>query len=198
MGHDRPKDPGFTPSGRAPGGRAALILLLAIALIWGAVAAAVLWNAGARADRELASHRHRVQATTTGQAKDSPVAARFGVDQQSVAPAVWRYPENVPRSGTVHVPARTPQGRTVTIWVDDTGAPARPPGGTGDRALTSFAGGSFAAVTAGAVGAGVLVLVRRRTEARRLAVWEQEWEEVEPAWSGRLRRRGSAPESDDD
>ncbi|KQX46249.1 MULTISPECIES: hypothetical protein [unclassified Streptomyces] len=197
MDHRKRSEPRPTPSGPGRGGRATLVLVLTISLICGAVAAASLWSAGARADRALAAHRHRVQATTTGPARDPAVASRYGSTPRAVAPAVWEQPDHVRRSGTVHVPPRTPQGRTVKIWVDDNGTPARAPGGTADRALTSLSGGSFATASVGAIGAGVLVLVRRRTEALRLAVWEQEWEQVEPVWSGRLRR-GSAPGTDDD
>ncbi|WP_369148557.1 hypothetical protein [Streptomyces sp. R44] len=168
-----------------------------ISLICGAVAAASLWSSGARADRELAAHRHQVRATTTGPAKDPPVATRFGSTPSSVAPAVWEQPDHVRRSGTVHVPPRTPQGVTVTIWVDDTGTPARPPGSAADRVLTSISGGVVATAAVGAMGAGALLLVRRRTEVRRLAAWEREWEQVEPVWSGRFRR-GRAPGADDD
>ncbi|WP_051844956.1 hypothetical protein [Streptomyces globisporus] len=196
MDHHKRSDPRLAPSGRGPGKRAALILVLMAALICGAVAAGSLWNSGAKADRQLASHRHQVQATTTGPAKDAPAAARYGAKPQGVAPAVWEQPDHVRRSGTIHVPPRTPQGRTVTIWVDDTGTPARPPGSAADRALASLSGGSVAAASVGAIGAGALLLVRRRTEARRLAAWEQEWEQVEPVWSGRPRR-GSAPGTDD-
>ncbi|MFE7950519.1 hypothetical protein [Streptomyces sp. NPDC057426] len=195
MLHRETSESGITPPGR-PARRAALVFVLLIALICGAVTAGRLWNAGAEADGELAAHRHQVQATTTGPAKDPPVATRYGATPRSVAPAVWEQPDNVRRTGTIQVPPRTPQGRTVTIWVDDSGAPARPPGAA-DRALTSLLGGSIAAAAVGAIGAGALVLVRRRTEARRLAAWEQEWEQVEPVWSGRLRR-GSAPGADDD
>ncbi|WP_225800965.1 hypothetical protein [Streptomyces sp. NK15101] len=197
MDHHKRSDPRLTPPGRGAGERAALILVLMISLICGAVAAGMLWSTGVEADRELAAHRHQVRATTTGPAKEPSAAARYGSTPRAVAPAVWEQPDHVRRSGTVPVPPRTPQGRTVTIWVDDTGAPARPPGSAADRALTAGAGGSVATACAGAIGAGVLVLVRRRTEARRLAVWEQEWEQVEPVWSGRLRR-GSAPGTDDD
>lgn len=197
MDHRKRSEPRPPASGLGPRGRAALILVLTISLICGAVATASLWIAGAKADRELAAHRHQVQATTTGTAKDPPVATRYGSTPRALAPAVWEQPEHVRRSGTIHVPPRTPQGRTVTIWVDDTGTPARPPGSAADRALTSLSGGSVATASVGAIGAGVLALVRRRTEARRLAVLEQEWEEVEPVWSGRLRR-GSAPGTDDD
>ncbi|MFJ5834117.1 hypothetical protein [Streptomyces sp. NPDC093089] len=197
MDHRKRSEPRPTPSGWETGERAALILVLMISLICGAVAAGMLWSTGADADRELAAHRHQVRATTTGPAKEPPVAARYGSTPRAVAPAVWEQPDHIRRSGTIHVPPRTPQGRTVTIWVDDTGTPARPPGSAADRALTAGAGGSVATVAAGAIGAGVLVLVRRRTEARRLAAWEQEWEQVEPVWSGRLRR-GTAPGTDND
>ncbi|GGY43687.1 hypothetical protein [Streptomyces tanashiensis] len=172
--------------------RAAPVLVLAIALICGAVAAGMLWNAGARADRALAAHRHQVQATTTGRAVDPPAVSRQNVVPRSVAPAVWEYPDDVHRSGTVQVPPRTPQGRTVAVWVDDNGAPARPPATGADRALTALAGGTGAAAVAGAVGVGVIAAVRRCAEGGRLAAWEREWEQVEPVWSGRLRR-GSGP-----
>ncbi|MFJ5833704.1 hypothetical protein [Streptomyces sp. NPDC093089] len=193
MRHQEQSDPGPTaPGSGRPAGRTALTLLLAVALICGAVAAGMLWNAGNRAERALAVHRHQVQATTTGRAEEPPAATRQGVTTSAVAPAVWEYPDDVRRSGTVPVPPRTPQGRTVALWVDDHGAPTRPPGGTANLALTALAGGTATAAAAGAACAGVRTLVRRRAEGRRLAVWEREWEQVEPVWSGRLRR-GSGP-----
>ncbi|MDV9186715.1 hypothetical protein R6L23_00385 [Streptomyces sp. SR27] len=197
MDHHKRSDPRPTPSGWGPGARAALVLVLMISLICGVVATASLWNTGARADREIAAHRHQVRATTTAPAKDPPVATRYGATPKSVAPAVWEQPDHVLRYGTVHVPSGTPRGGTVTIWVDDAGTPARPAGSAVDRALTSFSGGSVAMASVGAIGAGALVLVRRRTGSRRLDAWEREWEQVEPVWSGRLRR-GSSPGADDD
>ncbi|WP_143664628.1 hypothetical protein [Streptomyces sp. NRRL B-24572] len=84
----------------------------------------------------------------------------------------------------------------MTIWVDDTGTPARPPGSAADRALTPVSGGGVATAAVGAMGAGALLSVRRRTEVRRLAAWEREWERGEPVWAGRFRP-GRAPEADD-
>lgn len=197
MSHQESLGSGGDLPSKGPVRRTVLVFVLMTALICGAVAAGTLWNAGARADRELAAHRHQVQATTTGPAKEPPVAARYGTKPQSVAPAVWEQPENVRRSGTIPVPPRTPQGRTVTIWVDDAGAPAQPQGSAADRALTSLSGGTAAAGVIGATGAGVVRLVRRRNEGHRLGAWEREWEQVEPLWSGRLHR-GSDAGGDDD
>ncbi|MFE2561777.1 hypothetical protein ACFXGT_38375 [Streptomyces sp. NPDC059352] len=195
MFHHEPSGSGTTPP-RRPAKRAALVFVLVIALVCGAVAAGILWTAGTKADRELAAHRHQVTATTTGPATESPVATRYGTKPQAVAPAVWEQPEHVRRSGSIHVPPRTPQGRAVTIWVDDAGAPARPPGSVADRALTSFSGGTAAAGVVGVTGAGALLLLRRWTEGHRLAAWEHEWERVEPVWSGRLHRGSGAGDGD--
>ncbi|MGW7305366.1 Rv1733c family protein [Streptomyces sp. NPDC054835] len=187
---------GTTPP-RRPARSAALVFVLLVAVICGAVAAGSLWSAGSETDRELAAHRRQVTATTTGPAKDSPAATRYGTKPQAVAPAVWEQPEHVRRSGNIHVPPRTPEGRAVTIWVDDAGSPARPPGSAADRALTSMSGGVAAAGVTGVTGAAVVLLVRRRNEGHRLAAWEREWEQVEPVWSGRLHRGSGAGDDDD-
>ncbi|MEV6327762.1 hypothetical protein [Streptomyces sp. NPDC051909] len=185
-----PDHPAAPLPGATPVAKAVVVLVLSLALICGAVAAGVLWNAGVSADRELALHRHRVTATTTEPAQDPPGAARYGAAPRAVAHAVWSYPKDVDRSGTVDVPPRTPRGQRVPLWVDDTGTPARPPGGAAERALTSVSGGTVAAGAVAACGAGALLLVRRRARDRRYAAWEREWEQVEPLWSGRLRRGG--------
>ncbi|MFF9011672.1 hypothetical protein ACF09C_01690 [Streptomyces sp. NPDC014870] len=197
MSHPESSSDGSIPLAKGSRGRAAYVLVLIVALVCGAVAAGMLWNAGARTDRELAAHRHQVKATTTGPAKDPPAADRYGTQPQALAPAVWEQPAHVSRTGTIHVPPRTPQGRTVTIWVDDAGTPARPPGSAADRAFTSLSGGIAAAGAVGVTGAGVVLLVRRQGEGHRLAAWEREWEQVEPVWSGRLHR-GSDAGGDDD
>ncbi|MFB7865072.1 hypothetical protein [Streptomyces sp. NPDC056069] len=190
MNSHQPSRPGPSSSPAGPARRTALVVVLAIAVVCGAVAAAVLWRAGAAADRELAAHRHQVTATTTGPAAQPAAGARYGAEPLFSAKAVWSYPKGVPRSGTVDVPARTPRGRAVTIWVDDAGAPARPPGGTADRAVTALAGGIATAGIATGAGAGV-VLLRRRSRAGGSADLEREWQRVEPVWSGRLRRGGT-------
>ncbi|MEU8758971.1 hypothetical protein [Streptomyces sp. NPDC048659] len=171
-----------------PGRRAALVFVLLLAVIVGAVTAGMLWTAGARADRALAVHRHEVTATTTGPAKEPQIATRFGGEAQAVAPAVWDYPAHVQRSGSVVVPPGSARGHTLAIWVDDSGTQARPPGDAANRALVAFSGGTATGVAVGAMGAGLLIFVRRTVDAHGLAAWEREWEQVEPVWSGRLRR----------
>ncbi|MFF8598011.1 hypothetical protein ACF065_05500 [Streptomyces sp. NPDC015232] len=195
MSHQEPVGRGPTVPGWGAASRSAVVLVCAIAAICGAVVAGTLWNVGARAAHEAVAHRHRVAATTTGRATEPPVGP--GVPPRSVAPAVWKFPDDVRRTGTVDVPPGTPQGRTVTVWVDDVGAPARPPASTADLALLpALAGGTVVAGAVAASGAGIGTLLRRRSDRLRLAAWDREWEQVEPVWSGRLRR-GSGPGSGD-
>ncbi|MFJ3612131.1 MULTISPECIES: Rv1733c family protein [Streptomyces] len=188
-----PHRTGPRPPHGGPGRRAAVIVVLTLALLCGAVAAGYLWSFGARADRIRAAHQHQVAATTTGPAREQAALARSGTETRALAPAVWEYPDGVRRSGTVEVPARTPQGRTVTVSVNDSGSPVRPTDGTSGRLLTSVAGGTATAAAVAATGSGVLALLRRRTDGRTLAALEREWEQIEPVWSGRLRR-GDGPD----
>ncbi|MFF2009575.1 hypothetical protein ACFVWY_10935 [Streptomyces sp. NPDC058195] len=184
------------PSGGGFQGRAVVVLVLVVALICGTVTAWLLWTAGAGADQARAERLHRVTATTTGTAQPSvPQAGQSGW-AESVAPAVWTYPKDVRRSGTIDVPPLTPRGRAVPVWVDAAGSPVRPPDSETEHVLTSFCGGAAAAATTGAATAGVLLVVRRRAEARTFAALEREWAQVEPVWSGRPRKGSGGPGAD--
>ncbi|NML51093.1 hypothetical protein HHL19_21595 [Streptomyces sp. R302] len=188
-----PPRTGPRPSRGGAGRRTAVIVVLTLALVCGAIAAGYLWSFGARAERARAARLHQVTATTTGAAREASALTRSGAANRAVAPARWEYPDGVRRSGTVEVPAGSPQGRTVTVTVDDSGAAVRRAGGSSDIVLTSLVGGTAAAGAVAATGAGVLVLLRRRIDGRTLAALEREWEQIEPVWSGRLRRE-SGPE----
>ncbi|GHG06985.1 hypothetical protein ACFFSH_16720 [Streptomyces filamentosus] len=181
------------PPRGGPGHRTAVVVVLALALVCGAIAAGYLWSFGARTERARAAQLHRVTATTTGAAGEASPLTRSGAANRAVAPARWEYPDGVRRSGTVEVPAGTPRGRTVAVTVDDSGTAVRRPGNSSDIMLISLAGGTATAGAVAATGAGALVLMRRRTDGRTSAALEREWEQVEPVWSGRLRR-GSGPE----
>ncbi|MCX5126916.1 hypothetical protein [Streptomyces sp. NBC_00347] len=150
-----------------------------------------VWNTQVRAAQAEALLRHRVSATTVGEA-DRALPARLNGARMATARAAWEYPASHRHSGTVLVPAGTPVGGTVTVWVDDAGREAPAPRPDGELASN--------AIAAGAAGFGVLVLSAggvvwlrlRRVEARSLAAWDREWDLVEPSWSGRLRRESGA------
>lgn len=186
-GDDSPASDGGL-SGTKPFGRLALVVAAVIALICGAMSAGTVWKAAARADTAIAAHRHRVIATTTDRAGTAP-AARYGATPLSAAPASWQYPGHIPRSGSIHVRAGTPKGNNVAIWVDDAGTyQAQPPPSLSQRVFTTMAVGGGAAGVAGLTATAAVLLARRRAMSRRLVAWEREWAEVEPVWTGRLRR----------
>ncbi|MGW6940225.1 Rv1733c family protein [Streptomyces xanthophaeus] len=173
---------------------AVFALSFLIAVLCGVVVTTAVWDSESRTAGETARHRHQIEATTVGPAERA-VSSRSGGNLRAVAPAVWEYPPAHQHAGTVPVPLGTSAGRPVTLWVDDAGTEAQAPSSEAQRALTAAAAG------AGALGLLVLVsgaVVRLRlllVETRTLAQWEDEWEAVEPRWSGRLRR-GRGPGND--
>ncbi|MEU5220656.1 hypothetical protein AB0G79_31265 [Streptomyces sp. NPDC020807] len=181
------------PSRAGAGRRTAVLVVLILALFCGTIAAGYLWDFVARTERARAAQLHQVTATTTGAAREPSALTRSGAASRAIAPALWEYPDGVRRSGTVEVPAGTPRGRTVTVTVDDSGTVVRRASSSSDIMLISLVGGTATAGAVAATGAGTLVVMRRRTDGCTFAALEREWEQVEPVWSGRLRR-GSGPE----
>ncbi|WNI20517.1 hypothetical protein [Streptomyces sp. ITFR-16] len=197
-----PSRPGGPPFGLPFGaseerqfGRPALVLAVIVALICGVLCAGVAWNADARSGQEAAAHRHRVVATTTDRARLVP-ETRYAGAPTATAPAAWEFPSHTPMTGTIHVEPGTPRGRTVAIWVNDSGTYLPQNSlSVSQRALTTMAFGIVATGLVGLAETGGVLLLRRRAMNRRLDAWEREWDEVEPVWTGRLRRE---PGHDDD
>jgi hypothetical protein len=150
----------------------------------------------ARAATE-SQQRHRVPAEVLAEerSEEHPTGNRF----RSV-PARWAGPDGVPVTGRVTLDPALPVGRTgvppraasaapgqqVTIWVDGSGQPTRPPA-TAEQASQA---GVVAAVVMVLLGLivlsggwiGVRALVARSNDRR----WERDWARVGPLWSGRV------------
>ncbi|MFJ6939710.1 hypothetical protein [Streptomyces sp. NPDC101132] len=164
---------------------AAFALACVLAVAVGVLAALAVRTADTRTAQAQAAHRHRVTATVTA-APTPAVAARSG-GRATTAQAVWRYPADVEHTGTVPVAPRTRARDRVPLWVDDRGEAARAPATARDIVLTAVGvGAGVCALTALCAG-GVVHLRLRRVQAQSLRAWEQEWEQVEPRWTGRLR-----------
>ncbi|WP_377268041.1 hypothetical protein [Peterkaempfera sp. SMS 1(5)a] len=163
----------------------AVTLLALVATVLSVVVTAALYRADLRSARDLAAHRHQVTATTLVAAPAGNVWLE-GTPQARI-PASWQYPAGRTHTGQLPVPAGTARGAAVATWVDDSGALASLPRSGTDlatsAALTGLAMASGSAVLCGTV----LGLGRRRIDQRLAVAWEQEWEQVEPRWSGRSR-----------
>ncbi|TDU74730.1 hypothetical protein [Streptomyces sp. KS 21] len=163
------------------------VLSFLIALLCGVVVTTAVWDSESRTARETARHRHQIEATTVGSAERA-VSSRSGGTSRVVAPAIWEYPAAHQHSDTISVPFGTPADRTVAIWVDDAGREAQAPSPEAQRALTAAAAGAGAFALLALASGAVIRLRLHLVETRSLALWEHEWEAVEPRWSGRLRR----------
>ncbi|WP_412078691.1 hypothetical protein ACLF6K_35315 [Streptomyces xanthophaeus] len=153
-----------------------------------------VWDTEVRAAHAEALHRHRVSATTVGEADRAP-PARFNSARMTTAQAAWEYPASHRHTDSVLVPAGTPVGGTVTVWVDDAGREALAPRSDGELASTAVAVGAAAFGVLVLSAGGAVWLRLRRVETRSLAARAREWDLVEPRWSGRIRRE---PEAEDD
>ncbi|MFE1953132.1 hypothetical protein ACFW9D_21990 [Streptomyces sp. NPDC059524] len=167
--------------------RSALVPVCLVAVACGGTAGGAAWDAGRRSAAEVAQHRHLLPATTV-----SPRIYRSAAQPESapdiVARATWHDRAGRVHTGTVPVTATTRTGDTVMTWTDDRGNAAGAPPGTTDITMAAIGYGVGASCVV-ALAAGAFVRVRlRRVDARCARDWAAEWADVEPAWSGRLRR----------
>ncbi|WP_133305598.1 hypothetical protein [Streptomyces sp. AcE210] len=171
----------------------ALALSPLIAALCAIAIGVAVWHTETHAAHVVALHRHRVSATTLGEAHS--VFPRFNSTRTATARATWTYPASHRHTATVRVAAGTPVGGTVGVWVDDAGREAHAPRSDGELASNAVGTGAVAFGVLTLSAAGAVGLRLRRVEARSLAEWDREWQLVEPRWSGRMRRE---PGADDD
>ncbi|MEV7182232.1 hypothetical protein [Kitasatospora sp. NPDC093679] len=175
---------------RADRARSRLVVtavLLAVLSVAAALATAQVLLHDMRAEAQrTAAHRHQVTATTLAAATDTS-GQPLGTAQTR---ATWTVAGDS-RTGTVKVLSGTPQGAQVPLWVDDAGAPTEAPLGESQMAVSAASYGLITLAGAGTVFGVVLVLCRGVLDRRAAAEWEDDWELVEPFWSGRTGRPGT-------
>jgi hypothetical protein len=170
--------------------RALLFAALAagLALLLGAAVGKASFEDAERRAATASEHLHHLDAVLLTPALAAAGASYSGaVDYQ--ATAAWTYPEGQAQSGTVTVDHRAGEGSTIGVWVGDTGRlTVGPPSGADLVAEGVFAGvfvlGGLLVVIASGLGLRLRILNRRAD-----AGWEQGWAELEPVWTGRVRRR---------
>jgi hypothetical protein len=158
---------------------AALAAGLLAALLIGVPAAAAFAGASEyRLERAQQASWHRVPAALLAAAPDPS-----GAGHQAAALGTWTAPDGTPRAGRIVAPAGTPAGRRVTVWVNASGRPVRPPI---PRSLIMVEAIVVAAIAAAAVSLCLLctaALARWALTRRRLAAWDSEWRATGPQWT---------------
>ncbi|MEY9968062.1 hypothetical protein ABIA33_006142 [Streptacidiphilus sp. MAP12-16] len=157
--------------------RIVLALSLAVAAGLCTLLGMTLYRSDRAAAAVTAAQLHHVQAValtgTTQTSTDATALLR------------WADPNGHPDQGTVSVPISTVQGEQLQIWIDAQGHPATAP------ASATEAAGNVAAFSLGILAGSVLLLTggysvaRQQLDRRTLRAWEREWDQVEPAWTGR-------------
>jgi hypothetical protein len=166
---------------------AVLIGTLLLGLLAVPVAAAVGTGAHEAAARQAAHQRSLLHVVPARTLEDA--LAPVGPDGPVVGPlpvrVSWVDHTGVTKRAAVEVEPGTPAGTKVSVWVDAHGREAPPPSTASETVMTGVwtaVGGLLAAwscLTLAVVG------IRRALDRSRLRMWETEWRQVAPHWTGR-------------
>ena len=138
-------------------------------------------QAAARYRAEL----RQVQARTLEDAADVYTAVPGQVESRVLVG--WLDQAGFSQEGRTYVSVGTKTGAEVTIWLDRSGAVARPPKQAGESAALGVAAGMGVAVASWLILTGAFWLGRVPLDRRRAKDWDREWELVAERWNRRLR-----------
>jgi hypothetical protein len=165
----------------------ALVLILVVGPVIGALVGGAAQDALQRSVREQRESRHLVTATVVRELDRSPLDAdpetTSGRDLRSRVLADWTAPDGTAHHGTVIASLQKPHaGDHFTIWTDQHGRMvARPLDSATATTHAVLAGFGAALLTAGLVEGGRRLMVWRMVR-RRYARWDQAWERAGPDW----------------
>lgn len=163
---------------RLVAGLVALFLITAAVLT--TMTVRLVYGAGVRAEHRQAQARHRTDAVVVDTAA---AATRNGLAKNTRL--AWRDGAGRPHTGTVAQNDADRVGAHRTVWIDRSGALSTHPR-THTQTVTDTTLAALSALTTLLiVHFGGYVLVNRRLDRRRLALWEGEWATVAPRWTGR-------------
>jgi hypothetical protein len=166
--------------------RIGLIVLFLIASPLAAAALGQLTSAAsARAAQAQAASEHQVTAVLDHRVSKSSNDPLYGSAEFAWAGARWTAPNGQQRAGQVPAPVGSSAGRHITIWVDSAGRLVYPPIGEGQIASRVIAVVALTPALLGLVLLGVLWVIRRWLDRRRMGEWAAEWSAVEPLWTKR-------------
>ncbi|GAA2570133.1 Rv1733c family protein [Pseudonocardia hydrocarbonoxydans] len=133
----------------------------------------------------------RATRTPTGAVlvEDTPVASGARGTAPGLVPvrATWTGSDGVPRTGQVRGAPEQRAGSAVTIWLDHDGRVVPPPVGEAEAVTAVGVAGAGPLLIGGLLLGGCWAAVRSLTGRVDAALWEREWAQIEPGWSGRSR-----------
>lgn len=122
--------------------------------------------------------------------EDGPLTVgTAGSGAVSSATVRWTGVDGVERTGHAQVTGERRSGATVQVWTGPQGQLVAAPMTTAGARMFAVWTGSVVAGAWGAVCVGLGRAGFAWTGRRFGRAWEREWEQIEPQWSGRCRRR---------
>ncbi|MET4047957.1 hypothetical protein ABIB34_001560 [Rhodococcus sp. UYP5] len=117
---------------------------------------------------------HQVTATTTAAADIAPVLqGEVGSVTSTTVGATWSH-DGLDHQGQVSLPAGSPSGTQLPIWVDRDGDPTAPPATGADAVVTALFTGFGSLFAAASILVGTYFAVRFRLDAQRYDEWDRE------------------------
>lgn len=169
-------------------GLSALLLILVLAPVSGALIGGLAQDALQESVREQRAARHQVTATVARPLGDSPFnadpeAAASGREVRTRVLADWTAPDGTHRHGPVTARIDDPEpGERFTIWTDRQGRiAARPLDSATATTHAVLAGFGAALVVIGMIECARRLIVWRMVR-RRYARWDQAWDRAGPDW----------------
>ncbi|MEV7069664.1 hypothetical protein ACIQJT_11265 [Streptomyces sp. NPDC091972] len=168
-------------------GLLALLLILVVGPVIGALTGTAAQDALQRSVREQQDSRRLVTATVVRELDRSPLdadpEAASGREPRTRVVADWTAPDGSTHQGTVMAALKTPHpGDHFTLWTDLHGrTAARPLDPATATTHAVLAGVGAALLTAGLIEGGRRLAVWRMVR-RRYARWDQAWDRAGPDW----------------
>ncbi|ORI19346.1 hypothetical protein [Rhodococcus sp. 1168] len=153
----------------------ALIILMLPVAAW--IGTSTLAVGQSRVAAQESSVR-QVTATTKAVADIAPVLqSEVGSVTSTTVDATWSY-DGLDHQGQVSLPAGSPSGTQLPIWVDRDGNPTAPPATRADAVVTALFTGFGSLFAAASILLGTYFAVRVRLDAQRHADWDREIAEL--------------------
>lgn len=166
--------------------RLLLMVVLAVAVPMAAwIAGSATYSHDSRLRQVQMTERHPVTARLLSDAQDAGDLTDGTLS--SHAPVRWSDVRGT-HDAPAPVGAWQRKGDTVTVWLDAHGHVTTPPPTSDSAAVAGAEMGFAAAAGAALIVGGAWKGVRVRLDRRRFEQWDQEWEIVEPRWTGRRAR----------
>lgn len=116
---------------------------------------------------------HQVTATTVDADTVPVLQGEVGSVTSTSVDATWSY-DGVDQQGQVSVPAGSPSGTQLPIWVNRDGDPTAPPLTGADAVVTALFTGFGSLFAAASILVGTYFAVRFRLDTQRQADWDRE------------------------